>query len=161
MRAWSDGLVALRSAPLFGIGQGKYEELSGLCAHNSYVEGYTELGFVGGTLFTGAFAYALWTLIRVGRRIRPDQQPTLARLRPYLLSVVVALMVGMVSLSRNYSLPTYLILGLSAAYLRLAAAQLPGAVPPLSAPLVFRWVGLSALFVAVMSIGTPLLVRWH
>src|SRR5262249_11715338 len=161
LRHWSDGLVAFRGSPVFGIGQGTYEALAGHVAHNSYVEAYTELGVLGGTLFTGAFVYAAWALIRVGRRLRRAQAPTLARLHPCLLTAVIALMIGMVSLSRNYTSPTYLILGLATAYLRVAGVHAPGAVPPLTLSLSLRWTGLSILFIAAMSLGTALLVQWR
>ncbi|MBV9122521.1 MAG: hypothetical protein JO112_04035 [Planctomycetes bacterium] len=44
-------------------------------------------------------------------------------MRPYLLAVIVAFITGMLSLSVPYKDPTYLILGLGAAYLRVAAAE--------------------------------------
>jgi hypothetical protein len=160
IRAWSDGLLALRDTPLFGAGQGKYEELSGMPAHNSFVHAFTELGFVGGTCFLAAFAYTVWVLARLRSRLSPRHEPTLARLRPYLMAMVIALMTGMISLSRNYTPPTYLILGLGASYLGLAAARAPGAVPRLTTALTARGVGLGVLSLIALQVLTTTLVRW-
>jgi O-antigen ligase len=160
VRLWSDGLVAARSAPLFGIGAGKFEDLTGHVAHNSYIEAYCETGFLGGTLFTGAFVYAVWALIRVGRRYQ-EREVSFARLRCMLLSIVVAQMVGMLSLSRGYVPPTYLVLGLVTAYLSLAAARAPSLVPVLTTNLAIGWVALSALLLAAMNVGTGQLVQWR
>ncbi|MCI0703402.1 MAG: O-antigen ligase family protein [Planctomycetia bacterium] len=160
LRAWSDGLLAFRQAPVFGVGQGKYEDHAGLVAHNTYVESYTELGFFGGTCFVAAFAYVTWCLLRLRRSPLRDRHPELARLRPYMLAALVALMVGLVSLSRGYTPPTYLFLGLAASYLHLAASYTPRAVPPLTTELVLRGVGLSGLILAALQIFTVTFVRW-
>lgn len=180
LRLWSDGLVATRTSPIFGLGQGTYEDLAGQAAHNSYVEGYAELGLFGGTLFTGAFAYAAWALVRAGRALPacaapcarclsrsetegagPPRAPPLARLRPFLLAIVAALGVGMLSLSRNYTPPTYLVLALVTAYLQFLGPRSPAAPPRLTRGLALRWIGLSAAFFVTMSLVTSLFVRWH
>lgn len=158
MRHWSDGLIAVRSSPLFGIGQGRYEEIAGAVAHNSYIEGYTELGLLGGTLFTGAFVYAAWTMFRIGRRMHCNCAPDLAGLHPYLFAILVSMMVGLFSLSRNYSLPTYLVLGLMASYIRLASPYAPGAVSRLGTRLAVQGIAFSMVFFMFLSIGTGLFV---
>ncbi len=160
MQHWSDGLLAVRGALLFGVGQGTYEALAGHVAHNSYVEGYVELGLFGGTLFAGAFAYAVWALVRVGPRLDGPRAREFRHLRSYLLAVLAALLMGLVSLSRNYSLPTYLLLALAISYLHLVAPHAPRAVPPLSQKLVARAVALSLAFFVALNVGTALLVQW-
>jgi hypothetical protein len=160
MRLWSDGLVLLRSAPLFGIGQGRYEDEAGLVAHNSFVHAYTELGFFGGTCFFGAFAYTAWALWRLRDRLDPALHPTLHRLRPYLLAMVAALAAGLFSLSRVYTPSTYLVFGLCAAYLQIVEAAAPGSVPPLTGALVLRLALLSGLFLFGLHLLTTGLVQW-
>jgi hypothetical protein len=49
----------------------------------------------------------------------------------------------MLTLSRAYSVPTYLILAVATAYLRFAAVPLPAAAVRVSVPLVWR-LGLAA-----------------
>ena len=63
--------------PLFGIGSDRYDDYVGHVAHNSFIHAYTELGFLGGTLFLGMFYLAVLGLCRLGstvlsgRRSRP------------------------------------------------------------------------------------------
>jgi len=66
IHGWAIGLGAFRQEPVFGIGCGNYaDQCGGNVAHNSFVHAYTELGFLGGTFFFGAFATALATLYRL------------------------------------------------------------------------------------------------
>jgi hypothetical protein len=116
---WSDGLVALMRNPVTGIGAGEYVEVaSGHVAHNSFIHTFVETGLFGGTLFLGAFYLAVLGL----RSADPEreQDPTLARLTPFVLAIVVGYAGGVFSLSRGYVVPTYLVIGLAAAYLRMA-----------------------------------------
>jgi putative inorganic carbon (HCO3(-)) transporter len=143
---WSDGLVLFKESPVFGIGAGQFGPQVGVVAHNSFVEAFTELGLLGGTFFFGMFAYCLWSLRRVGRRKARGLDPALQRLRPFVTAMVVAFAVGLLSLSRNFNPPTYLLLGLVAVYLRLVEGQCPGTVPRLSASLASRGVLLGLVF---------------
>jgi O-antigen ligase len=129
IQLWSEGLELFRQAPLLGIGQGHYAEEVGLVAHNSYVHSFTELGVIGGTLFVGAFFFALSRLHKLGRRDAQIRDPELRRLRPYLAAIVAAYMAGMLTLSRCYIQPTYMVLGLATVYFRLTARY-----PALPAP---------------------------
>ena len=90
MRLWSEGLKMLQSVPLFGIGQGQYEDRAGQDAHNSFLHAYTELGFFGGTCFFAMFAYTAWALWRLRDRLDKEVHPILHRFRPYLLAMVAA-----------------------------------------------------------------------
>jgi O-antigen ligase len=120
LQLWSDGLAAFPSSPLWGIGYGEYYERFRLVAHNSYVQSFVELGVIGGTLFAGAYYLAVAGLYRL--KAEPDStgDPEFVRARPYVLGAIVAYAVGMFSISRNFNVPTYLTLGLAAAYLRIA-----------------------------------------
>jgi O-antigen ligase len=120
---WSDALGLFREAPLFGIGWRMFEDRAGLVAHNSFLHCYAELGFFGGTLFIGAFFTALWVLYRLRPAAR-SVDPELWRLRPYLLAALTAYTVGLLTLSRPYITPTYLILGLVTAYVGMAGPPL-------------------------------------
>jgi O-antigen ligase len=160
IQLWSEGLVMLRSAPLFGIGQGNYENEVGAVAHNSFVHAYTELGFFGGTCFFGAFAYIAWAFWRLRGNLDLATHPALFRLRPYLLAMVAALAAGLFSLTRIYTQSTYLILGLCTAYLQIVEAAVPGAVPRLTVALVVRLTLLSGLFLFGLHLLTIVLVKW-
>lgn len=116
---WSAGLQMFKSYPLFGYGQDRYAEFAGQVAHNSFVHAFGELGLFGGTAFlgfVGLSAYSLWSLRSVADEIK---HPALSHLRPYLFAVVIAASISMLSLSRNYVVPTYLIMGLGAVHFQL------------------------------------------
>uniref|UniRef100_A0A7C2PAU5 O-antigen ligase domain-containing protein n=1 Tax=Schlesneria paludicola TaxID=360056 RepID=A0A7C2PAU5_9PLAN len=127
---WREGFEALKSPDLlFGTGHNTFAELAGLVAHNSFVHTYVELGIVGGTLFFGCFYLAGLQLHRIGRLERPIWHPELLRMRPYVAAVLTGWCMSMFSLSRCYVVPTYLVLGLAAAYLNLAWIHTPEGRP--------------------------------
>ena len=133
--------------------------------HNSFLQSFTEEGFLGGTLFLGAFVCGISTLSRWGppgdgRGGEPVLSPEMQRLRLYMLAIAVALGVGMMSLSRSYTAFPYLILGLIAAYCRLAARAHPDFVPPLNSRLAIRLAGLGIVFLFSMKLFVTVFARW-
>lgn len=155
---WREGLAALKSPDLFfGIGEGLYSDLAGLAAHNSFVHAFTELGLFGGTLFIGCFFFAGLGLFRLARFQKANKgkpifrNPELSRYLPYAGAILAAWCGGMMSLSRCYVVPTYMIVGVSAAYLNLAGASLlkPTPVVYWNKQHLIRLVGVSfALLIA-------------
>ena len=137
---WNQSLDIFRSAPLFGIGQGKLSEEIGHVTHNSYLHAYAELGLLGGTAFIGMF----YLTMRGVSRAAPSEQ-SLSRLRPYILAIVASYAVGLLSLSRCYTVPTQLILALGAAFLVLSARRSRSTLPPLDVPCIARVFGVGIL----------------
>jgi O-antigen ligase len=123
VQLWAEGFELFKQSPVFGIGASQFAEEVGLVAHNSFVHGYVELGLIGGTLFVGAFFCALVGLRRAGAAATSQCDSELVRLRPYVTAMVVGFGVGLLSLSRNYVVPTFLSLGLASAYIRLNAEE--------------------------------------
>jgi hypothetical protein len=119
---WGEGLELFKSSPLFGIGHGEYEEQVGHVAHNSFVHAYTELGFLGGSCFFATFYFAFRSL-RLLRTTVASAKTSLHEWIPCLLSILVATMVGLCSISRAYAIPVYLVLGVMAVYLRIVAEE--------------------------------------
>ncbi|MDX1969707.1 MAG: O-antigen ligase family protein [Planctomycetaceae bacterium] len=123
---WREGFDALKSPDLiFGIGHNMYADLAGLVAHNSFVHAYVELGIVGGTLFFGCYFFAFLQIYRLGQLKEPVWHPELRRMRPYVAAVLAGWCMSMFSLSRCYIVPTYLMLGMAAAYLNLCWIHTP------------------------------------
>jgi O-antigen ligase len=117
---WREGFDAIKSPEiLFGIGHGTYADLAGLVAHNSFVHTYVELGLFGGTLFLGCFFVAAVQIYRIGQQPENVFHAELWRMRPYVAAVMAGWCMSMVSLSRCYVVPTFLVLGMQAAYLNL------------------------------------------
>jgi putative inorganic carbon (hco3(-)) transporter len=128
IQLWSEAFAMLAGRSIvFGIGKGQIAEELGYVAHNSFVQSYIELGVVGGAVFLGLFVFACVNLFRLGSSGVSIQNEQIRRLRPYLLAVLAGFGVGLLSLSRNYSLTTYLVLGLLAVFFRLADPR--GALP--------------------------------
>ncbi len=120
MEKWKEGLILFTHRPLTGIGVNRYADEVGLVAHNSYVHAYVEMGFPGGTLFVGLFYFAFEGLsLKYHRRTRVADAAFL-RLRPYLTAMVAGYATGIFSLSRDYIVPTYMVIGIVAAYQRIA-----------------------------------------
>jgi hypothetical protein len=147
---WSQGLKMLASNPLFGAGPKQYMEIAGQAAHNAFVHIFGELGFPGGTFFLGMFYVALlmpWQLGSAGRRIL---DPELARLRPYMMTMVGGMAGSMLSVSIQFNALIYAILALSNAYTNLAVAYPPP--PPIRCDtrLATRLVLLSMAFIVAV-----------
>lgn len=130
IQAWSEGLTIFRQYPIFGLGQGLLVEENGMVTHNSFLQCYAELGMVGGTTFLACFLAAglnLWSVRdeymhpAVPDRI-PRELQELAHMRVFVFAALVAYSAGMLTLSRQFVAPTYLILGLAAATKSLHAS---------------------------------------
>jgi hypothetical protein len=156
IQLWSEGFLLLRTSPVFGIGMGQYAEELGLVAHNSFVHCFVELGLFGGTLFVGAFYLAAWGPYRLGAGAKAAAiPPELYRLRSYVIAVVAGVFVGYLSSTRSYEIPTYTVLGVSAAFMQVAGKGVLAPELLLSRTLVRRVVAVSLLLL----VGTYLYVR--
>lgn len=120
---WRDGISAIQSpAIVFGIGAGMYGDVAGMVAHNSFIHAFVEMGLIGGTCFFGLFFLPGLAIYR-SQHVHIRHQE-LARFRPYLAAVLGGWCTGMLSLSRCYVVPTFLIVGMAAAYLNLSGPWL-------------------------------------
>jgi hypothetical protein len=149
-----------QTSPLFGIGAGMYAEEVGKVAHNSFLHACTELGLLGGSLFLGAFVYAIGTVHRLGRDGGSQLPAELRRLHPYVLASVVGLVVGLLSLSRVYTYPAYIVLGIVTVYTRLASAHAPDLVPQVDQRMVLRLFRNCLLFLVAAHLFVDFVVRW-
>jgi hypothetical protein len=161
IQLWSEGLAMFREAPLFGTGVDTYQDRAGLVAHNSYIHAFAELGLLGGVLFLGAWAVALWEVYRLAPPHAILIDPGQRRLQPFLLAAVVAYVVGMLSISRDYQLGTYVLLGLVTAFLAHDDAFPRRAPLRFNAALVGRLLMLGLAFLAAAYVFVRLFVRWQ
>jgi len=161
IRLWSFALQSLRYAPLFGIGFGQFEEREGLVAHNSYVHAFAELGFIGGTLFVGAFYCAVSGLVRAQEWRISSVAPELARLRPYVIAIVVGYGTAILALTRIYTVPTYLPLGLATVFLDITGSSVLAASEKFNLRLIGHLAALGCGFVLLMYLVVRSLAVWH
>jgi O-antigen ligase len=160
IQLWSEGLRLFQQAPLFGIGQGYYAEEAGQVAHNSFIHTFAELGFFGGALFLGTFVVAVEASLRSMRQAELIEDRGLQRFAPYLLALLAAYAVGMLSLSRPYVPPTYLILALATSFFACCGFASSPALPRFDGRLVQRLAVQSVCFLAATYIFVRVFVRW-
>jgi hypothetical protein len=169
IQIWSDWFKEFKNAPLSGKGKdgptdGAALSLPGeeikLVAHNTFLHGYAELGFFGGLIFMGAFYACVWRLGRLspGRAAVLDDE--LRRFHPYLLAVLVAFGVGMLTLTMCYHQLTYVIFGLVTVYGRLARTDPPLPEPRLDGALFQRLTVLSVAYLAALYVFVKVFVRY-
>ena len=138
IRIWNEGFVSLLSSPVFGIGMNQYAEKFHILAHNSYVQCYVELGIIGGMFFF-ALSYLPARALQAKRTNEVQNlDPEAIRLRPVILAILISTIVGMVSSTRSYSIPTYLIVGLCSSYLRILSDRGEVLLPRFSINLLRR-----------------------
>jgi len=124
---WSDWLQEFRDNPLIGVGPKimstdiNPETMANvgdrkLLAHNSYLQPFADLGFLGGMSFLGAVGFAFITLNRFSYDKTIIRDPDLSRLQPYLMAALGAYAVGFFTLTINYILPPFFVLALPVAY---------------------------------------------
>jgi putative inorganic carbon (HCO3(-)) transporter len=141
VQAWEAGLEMLKSSPLWGVGKEQFIEHHYLTAHNSFVLCMGELGLIGTGLWVGLFYFS----IRDGRRVakakanpaatggpvpdpllpipvKPEKKAWNIRTYPALMQMcLITFMVGGFFLSRTYTPPLYVYLGLAVAAARIEA----------------------------------------
>ncbi len=166
IQIWSESLTAFRNAPFLGIGEGLFSDQFGFVCHNSFLQTYSELGFLGGTLFIGVFATAFAGLISSGTASKQgtdestDQKrmSDAIRLRGAVFVVLVGYTVGMLSLSRQFLAPTFLVLGLA-----VAAQQGDGIPVPkewcVGNKLVIRASTIGVAFLGLCYLAVQILIR--
>lgn len=161
VQLWSDALVEFTLNPVFGLGAGKFGEgEQNLVAHNTFIHEYADLGFFGGTLFVGAYFVSLLSVHRLRRQESSIADAQLVRMRPFIAAAVAAYAVGLLSLSRGYDVPTYMLLGMAGVYLRLVERYGGVRGPRFNARLIAHVLGASIGFLIVAHLFVNWAVRW-
>ncbi len=154
VKLWREGFQLFKTAPVFGIGYGTYADEAQQVAHNSYVHAYTELGFIGGTVFLSAMLLPIlamgWQKKTMGRHSSPA--PEDMRLEPLMLAAIIAYAVGLFSLSRAYSSATYLIMGIASAYCAIRFRPRDNPFMRISWRLLYQMLGASVAMIIIIKI---------
>ncbi len=159
IQLWHEGMTQFILHPLFGIGYEQYAEVVGQVAHNSFIHCFTELGFLGGTLFLGAFLTAFWPIWKLGPATELLADDSLRRVRPYILAILCGYGGGLLSLSCSYTIPTYLVLGLATVYQRLASDDLGQTLTRFDGRLAQRLAFSGAVFITMAFVYVRLAVH--
>ncbi|TWT82765.1 O-Antigen ligase [Planctomycetes bacterium CA13] len=173
IQIWSESLAIWRQYPIFGIGDGMLVDEIHVVSHNSYIHCFAELGFVGGTAFLTSFLSAglcLWAFRRRANPldamqwIRRDQESrNLSHLQVFTFAMLVAYAAGIVTLSRQFVTPTYLVLGFATAAQKVSMGQHDvQATQPwrIGNRLIVTAMATSCSFLIVTYILVRILVRW-
>jgi putative inorganic carbon (hco3(-)) transporter len=147
---WKEGFELLKPTPLVGIGVGRLPSEIGLCAHNSFVEAYVEIGFLGGSCFAGAYALAIAGLWKLRDARMPLDNPELTRVCPYVFAILGGEIIGQLSITRIQTLSTYLPLGMAAISFKLAAESSGVGVFHCSIKLLRRIAAASLVFLLIL-----------
>lgn len=162
LKLWSASLQALRTHPVLGVGYRQtadYNEERQV-AHNSFLSAFVESGFFGGTLFLGAFLLALFGVARAPVQVATESAQVLTRARPAILAAVGAAATSMLSLSRQYVVVPYLVLGLAADWYRLGESALVWPAFQINARLCLRLGGAAILFLVALYLFVRLFVNY-
>ena len=160
IQIWSDGMMLMRDAPLFGVGKDVFDKAIGHVAHNSYLQCFVELGVFGGMFFLGAFYLAISQLFRMGnRRKHTFLDPQAARLYPYLFGVVASYAVGMASLTLCYNVPTYTVLALATVFARTTPLNPPLAATRFDLRLLGRLLAVAVVGLGVLYVFVPFVIH--
>jgi O-antigen ligase len=132
LQIWSESLSVWRQYPIFGLGEGLIADEIGMVTHNSFLHCYAELGVFGGTAFLSCFLAAglgLWSLRTESsgsKQTDPiaEKKADVSYLSGFIFTALVACAAAMLSISRQFVAPTYLILGLAAATQSLAGRDI-------------------------------------
>jgi putative inorganic carbon (HCO3(-)) transporter len=142
--AWEAGMRMLRGSPIWGVGKGQFVEHHRRTAHNSLVLCLGELGLAGTSLWLGLFYYAFRDTRRAvasqaAREMesepgqpRPKQKRWSASTQSTIVRIsLVTFIVGGFFLSRTYTPPLYVYLGMAVAAAKVewvpSGQELPGA----------------------------------
>jgi O-antigen ligase len=161
VQLWAGALDQMRGAAFFiGIGPGHLTDYQSHVAHNGFVQAYSEIGLIGGTLFLGAFWYAGTSIYRLrGRQVRVAD-PEIRGLIPGAGATLACYGAGLMSLSQTFYLLTYVVLAISTAVIDLAD---PRPRPPgmtLDARLASRILAVGVAGLVVFKVYVRFAVRW-
>lgn len=161
IQLWSLGMGLVRQAPLFGKGSHfTYAEEVGQVAHNSFVHCYAELGLVGGTVFFGCFYCAFMMTWMQLRDPEAQADPAVRARTATVLAILAGFTTSMLTLSRSYEVPTYMVLGIAAATARLNGRAIDLPLPRLNYKYAQKLVVASALFFTVTYLYIRVAGRW-
>jgi O-antigen ligase len=154
--AWGQGLMMLKSNPVFGVGYSRFTEFHHKVAHNSFVQTAAELGMVGAFVLVAM----LDTLFRV--LLRGRKAGTLpASLSPAWVNGLIASAAGMLVcaffLSRQYVVVPYILFALAGSLDGILPAPSGGTLPPVIEPVVragvLTMLTLGMVYTMVLTMG--------
>ena len=123
IEAWHEGLEVLKQYPLLGCGIGDFTPTyNPITAHNSFVLGFAETGFIGYVAWFGSGYYVLYAMHQMLKRTRPGTKSY--RQASALFESLIAFYVAGFFLSRTYFILLPMFLGLAVGRFKLFKTEL-------------------------------------
>lgn len=128
--AWSDGILMLKSSPIWGVGFGSFTESADRVAHNSFIHCAAELGLVGYFFWLALLTVTLVQSLALEQQLDPHDpsQRELGRWSRATRLALTGFLVAAFFLSRAYNMVLFLLVGLSCAIVDIARRE-GGTVP--------------------------------
>jgi O-antigen ligase len=159
VQLWHTALILFERNPVFGIGPDGFTGQVGQASHNSFLQAYAELGFLGGSLFFFAFyagTVTAWQTVSIQRA----QQGAANSNLHLIVALLVAYCVCVFTLNHLYAAESYLIFGLTTASLRIERRACDVVAFPWKGRFMSTFVLSSCLFLAVTYVLAQALVNW-
>ena len=160
IQLWSNAMEVFKSSPLFGAGPNQTMEVMNKGVHNSFIQSYSDMGFLGGTLFVGVFYHAFRRLFQLQWRSNPGTDPELAFMRPFIMAAMTGYVMTTMSTNHTYAVSTYAILGIAAAHIHLADADQPPPGESVDGRMVRRFLSVGILFLTLSILYIKVFVNY-
>jgi putative inorganic carbon (HCO3(-)) transporter len=165
--AWQAGMDMLNGSPIWGVGKGQFIEHHRRTAHNSLVLCLAELGFAGAMLWIGLFYFAFRDTRRAAEEPVAIEESGFGRHKRWRLNLashslmvqasLCAFIIGGFFLSRTYTTPLYVYLGLAIAASRVEWPSSRGEMPGATGR---DWLSITGLTVAGFIVLHLLIRLW-
>jgi len=158
IEAWGQGLMMLKSKPVFGVGYSRFTEFHRKVAHNSFVQTAAELGVFGALIFVAMYDNLFRILVR-GRLVAAALPAPV--LSPSWMNAMIASGAGMVVcgffLSRQYVAVPFIMLAMAGSIDGLFPKATGGAIPPFvvtgARAVALFFVTLAVVYAMVLTMG--------
>lgn len=114
VQVWVDGLGMFKSSPLLGVGKGMFKRHASvrLIAHNSFIENFSETGFVGFFIFNMMFYISLLNIYGLSKEAA---DPRVKSIAAALLCSIIGYAATSLFITTDFDL-LYVMFGLTASY---------------------------------------------
>jgi O-antigen ligase len=160
IQLWSNALEVFKTSPIFGVGSHATQDRIQKAVHNSFIQAYADLGFIGGTILVAAFYHAYRRLFQLQRPSRLVADPELDSMRPFILAAMTGYGITMMSTNHPYNVVTYAILGIAAAAIHLADADQPPPGESLDGGMMVRLICVSIFFLVGFYVYVGIFCRY-